>query len=557
MSPSLVASLEPYGQPSYHRRHRPTRVKLLPARAGLTGTAPSATLGPMRRDQTRRVTEALGAFLTTPLDDVLDRHLREDPRQAVLALFHAAATSVPAYPRFLAEHGVDPVAIRTHEDLRRVPPITKAGYLLRHPLPDLCRGGQIAACDMIAASSGSTGKPSYWPRFVTDELGVAIRFEQVFRDSFAADGKRTLAVVCFALGTWVGGMFTAACCRHLAAKGYPITVITPGNSKEDIFRAVTELGPFFDQVVLLGYPPFLKDVIDTGIARGVRWPDLHVRIVTAGEVFSEAWRTLVAERIGSTAPCYDFASLYGTADAGVLGNETPLSIAVRRFLAARPEAARAVFGQDRLPTLVQYDPLSRYFEVEGGRLLFSGDGGVPLVRYDILDTGGVVPYEAMLEQLKGFGFDPLSALAQPAGRPRAARDERGARPLPFVYVFGRSDFTVSYFGANVYPENVTVGLEAPGVSAWVTGKFVMTVERDADEDASLAVVVELAPGEAPSEARRGEAAASIEAALVRLNGEFVSYVPAERRAVRVTLAAAGDPAHFPAGVKHRYTKKSP
>ena len=53
---------------------------------------------------------------------------------------------------------------------------------------------------------------------------VAVRFEQVFHDSFEADRRRTLAVVCFALGTWVGGMFTAACCRHLAAKGYPITV---------------------------------------------------------------------------------------------------------------------------------------------------------------------------------------------------------------------------------------------------------------------------------------------------------------------------------------------
>jgi phenylacetate-CoA ligase len=524
----------------------------------LTGVAPSATLGPMRREQTRRVTEGLSAFLTTPLDDILDRHLREDPRDAALALFHGVATTVPAYPRFLAEHGVDPVAIRTHDDLRRVPPITKASYLLRHPLPELCRGGQIAACDMIAASSGSTGKPAYWPRFVTDELGIAVRFEQVFRDSFAADGRRTLAVVCFALGTWVGGMFTAACCRHVAAKGYPITVITPGTAREEIFRAVTELGPLFDQVVLLGYPPFLKGVIDEGIARGVRWPELRVRIVTAGEVFSEAWRSLVAERIGSTAPCYDFASLYGTADAGVLGNETPLSIAVRRFLADRPEAARAAFGQDRLPTLVQYDPLSRFFEAEGERLLFSGDGGVPLVRYDILDTGGVVPYEAMLEKVQGFGFDPLAALAHPAGHPRAARDDAGgARPLPFAYVFGRSDFTVSYFGANVYPENVAVGLEAPGVCAWVTGKFVMTVERDADENESLAVVVELAPGEAPSDARRAVAAASIEAALLRLNGELGSYVPAERRTPRVTLVPAGDPAHFPVGVKHRYTKKSP
>ena len=499
----------------------------------------------MDKEQGRRVTEALAAFLSTPLDDVLERCLHLDPRDAALARFHEVAATVPAYPTFLAEHGVDPIAVRTFDDLRGVPPVTKANYVLRYPLAQRCRGGRLEACDMIAVSSGSTGQPTFWPRFLTDELAVARRFEQVFHDSFAAAERRTLAVVCFALGTWVGGMFTASCCRHLAMKGYPLTVITPGNNKEEIFRVVTELGPSFDQVVLLGYPPFLKDVIDAGIARGVPWPELGVRVVTAGEVFSEEWRTLVAERIGSRAPEHDFASLYGTADAGVLGVETPLSIAIRRCLAARPEAARALFGQERLPTLLQYDPHARFFEAEGGALLFSGDNGVPLVRYGILDTGGVIPYEAMLGAMKGVGFDPLTALAS----------GRGARALPFVFVFGRSDFTVSYYGANVFPENVTVGLEQPGIQAWVTGKFVMEVTRDADENEHLAVVVELAPGEAPSDQRRGVVAASIEAQVCRLNSEFRTYVPAERRAPLVTLALAGDAAHFPIGVKHRYTRR--
>lgn len=503
----------------------------------------------MHEEQGRRVTEALSAFLSTPLDAVLERCLHVDPREAALALFHEVAVTVPAYPVFLADHGVDPAAVRTFDDLRRVPPVTKAGYVQRYPLAQRCRGGRLEACDMIAVSSGSTGQPTFWPRFLTDELAVARRFEQVFHDSFAAAERRTLAVVCFALGTWVGGMFTASCCRHLAVKGYPITVITPGNSKEEIFRVVTELGSSFDQVVLLGYPPFLKDVIDEGIARGVRWPELRVRLVTAGEVFSEEWRTLVAERLGSRAPEHDFASLYGTADAGVLGVETPLSIAIRRGLAARPESARALFGQERLPTLLQYDPHARFFEAEEGALLFSGDNGVPLVRYGILDTGGVIPYAAMLDAMQGAGFDALAALA-------ALPDTRQApRALPFVFVFGRSDFTVSFYGANVFPENVTVGLEQPGIQAWVTGKFVMEVKRDGDENEHLSVVVELAPGEAPSDARREAVAASIEAQVCRLNSEFRAYVPEGRRAPQVTLALTGDAAHFPIGVKHRYTRR--
>src|SRR5690606_15906524 len=151
-----------------------------------------------------------------------------------------------------------------------------------------------------------------------DELSVAVRFEQVFHDSFAADTKPTLAVVCFALGTWVGGMFTIACCRYLAAKGYPITVVTPGNNRDEILRIVRNLAPQFAQTVLLGYPPFLKDVIDHGRATGLDWTPFDLKLVTAGEVFSEEWRNLVCERAGIADPRYGTASLYGTADAGVL-----------------------------------------------------------------------------------------------------------------------------------------------------------------------------------------------------------------------------------------------
>ncbi|OUL22786.1 phenylacetate--CoA ligase [Nostoc sp. RF31YmG] len=503
------------------------------------------------KSQQQRAITAFGDFLSTPLDTLLQQHLETPTQSAVLALFHDVAANVPAYKAFLAEQGINPNAIQSLEDFQNLPAIAKENYISRYPLADLCRNGQLSECDMIAASSGSTGKPTFWPRFFADELQIATRFEQIFHDSFYADTKRTLAVICFTLGTWVGGMFTTNCCRYLASKGYPITVITPGSNKEEILRAVQELSLGFDQVILLGYPPFLKDVIDTGIARGMQWQQYHIKLVMAGEVFSEEWRSLVAERIGAQNPCYDFASLYGTADAGVLGNETPLSICIRRFLAQHPDAARTLFGESRLPTLVQYDPISRFFEVQNGTLLFSGDNGIPLVRYNILDTGGIISYDAMLQFLAEWGFDPL-------------KDEhlcvdtqatRGIHQLPFVYIFGRSNFTVSYFGANIYPENVTVGLERSPIPEWVTGKFVLQVKEDADKNRLLSVVVELAPGVEASEDKKQAIASSILSQLLRLNSEFANYVPPEYQMPQVALALSGDAEYFPIGVKHRYTRK--
>jgi phenylacetate-CoA ligase len=499
----------------------------------------------MLEEQRNQALNALQIFLSTPLEELLSLSGERKAKSVVLDLFHTVATTVPAYQTFLQEHNLDPTSVQTLEDFQQLPWITKQNYILRHPLTTLCRNGQLEQCDMIAASSGSTGKPTFWPRFMTDELHIATRFEQIFRDSFGADKRRTLAVICFTLGTWVGGMFTINCCRWLASKGYPITVITPGNNQQEILRAVQELGPAFEQVVLLGYPPFLKDTLDRGITQGIEWSQYSIKLVLAGEVFSEEWRTLVGERMGSHNPCYDFASLYGTADAGVLGNETPLSITIRRFLADHPEVARILFGESRLPTLVQYDPFSRFFEAQGGTLLFSGDNGIPLVRYHIADTGGLIAYESMLQFLESWGFDPLKGLPE----------KRGVYPLPFVYVFGRSDFTVSYFGANIYPENVTVGLEQPLIQAWVTGKFVLQVQEDEDQNRFLWIVVELAPGVEASEQKQKSIAESIQSQLLRLNSEFANYVPAEYQKPQVMLALTGDPEYFPVGVKHRYTRK--
>jgi phenylacetate-CoA ligase len=487
---------------------------------------------------------ALERFYRTPLDVELGRHGVDDPAAAALRLFHETAGGVPAYAAFLRENGCVPADVRSLIDFSRVPATTKSAYYQRHPLAALCRGGELSSSDMLAVSSGSTGVPAIWPRSVSDEVGTAFRFEQVLRDAFEAQRRPTLAVICFALGSWVGGMYTTACLRHVAAKGYPLTLVTPGNQKAEILRVLRALSPSFEQVVLCGYPPFLKDVIDSGHADGFAWHEKPVKLLMAGEVFSEEWRSIVCERLGARQPELATASLYGTADGGVLANETPLSILVRRELAQAPALARELFGEARLPTLCQYDPCHRYFEAEAGELLFTGDGGIPLVRYKILDRGGVHGFDALTSRLAEREVDVSGKLGALA-----------ARRLPFVHVFGRSSFALSFYGANVYPENVAVGIEQPALLAALSGKFVMQIEHDADQNPSLAIAVELLPGQAASDALAVDVAASIQRELERLNSEFANYAPDSARRPRVRLLAHADPSYFPVGVKHRYTRE--
>jgi phenylacetate-CoA ligase len=486
-------------------------------------------------------------FISTPLDMLLAEHQAINPEDKILSLFHRSVAEVPAYRRFLATRGVKPEKISTFAAFRELPLMGKADYMQAYPLPERCLGGSLRGSDRVAVSSGSTGQPTFWPRSVAHELDVALRFEQVFCDSFRVHERSTLAVVCFALGNWVGGLYTTSCCWHLARKSYPLMVATPGNNKAEIFRVVRELAPHFEQTVLLGYPPFIKDVIDAGAAEGINWASYNPKLVFAGEVFSEEWRSLMGQRIGSVSPCHDSASLYGTADGGVLGNETPLSIAIRRWLADHPVAARSLFGESRLPTLVQYDPASRFFEMHEGTLVVSGENSVPLVRYHIADKGGVLSYDEMWNFLQEQGVQSLGELG--------LNKNFQPRNQPFVYVFGRADFTVSYYGANIYPENVTVGLEQPEIMAWVTGKFVLETQETEHGDKYLHIAVELLPGIEPEEAMTPVIATSIRAQLLRLNSEFANYTPAERQLPRITLHTFADSEYFPAGVKHRYTRR--
>jgi phenylacetate-CoA ligase len=488
-----------------------------------------------------RALAAFREFFEKDLNALLEPGERSDGSRRALATFHRAAARVPAYAAFLSESGIDAGAVRTTEDLARVPATTKENYHRRHALAELCVDGRASDCDMLAVSSGSTGEPAIWPRFVSDELATAVRFEQVLEDAFDASNTSMLGVVCFALGSWVGGMYTAACCRQLAAKGYPLTLVTPGNNKAEILRVFRALAPSFEQIVLFGYPPFLKDVIDSGRADGLDWKQHRVRLVMAGEVFSEAWRSLVSERLGAADPAFATASLYGTADGGVLANETPWSVRIRRALAAAPDAARELFGESRLPTLCQYDPCHRYFEVESdGSLLFTADGSLPLVRYKILDRGGVVSATRMREFLHGRGLD--------VGEPERAREQ------PFVYVFGRSNFALSFYGANVYPENVAVGIEQQEFGEYLTGKFVMQVLHDAEQNPRLAVAVELSPGAEPGANLAHAVARVVRRELERSNSEFCNYAPPERRTPDVTLYPHAHSEFFPLGVKHRYTR---
>src|SRR5262245_25397952 len=122
---------------------------------------------------------AFDRFLSTSLDDLLAPGQTSDGLPEALALLRRAADGVPAYGAMLKAAGVSVADIHDAADFARLPLLNKENYVRRFPLEALVEGGDLAACDFFAVSSGSTGEPTLWPRGLHHEFPVAVRFEQV------------------------------------------------------------------------------------------------------------------------------------------------------------------------------------------------------------------------------------------------------------------------------------------------------------------------------------------------------------------------------------------
>jgi phenylacetate-CoA ligase len=478
--------------------------------------------------------------------NTLTSFLKESPAEQsdVLERVRQAAFDVPAYFSFLSAHGIAADSlptIRWHD----LPVMTKENYIHVYPLEERCLFGSLREADIFAVSSGTTGVPTIWPRSLVDELESSFPYEFVVR-TFEADRLHTLVVVAFPLGIWIGGMHSTSTLRLLVNKDYPIAVVTPGANTDEIARAVVGLAASFDQVILIGYPPFLRDVLASGLPTG-SWSSLAPRLIMAGESFTEEWRDRVHELAGRQDTLRSSASVYGTADAGVLAFESPESIQIRRLAANSPDLCERLFGQSRIPALMQYNGAQVHFEEHEGELLFSKVGTMPLVRYNIGDQGGVYSPADLSVRLK----EALSAGMISCSDDLITATARARHP--FVYLFGRSDSTVSFFGANIYAEHISSAVNKAPQAARLTGRFYMQTLDVATGGKQLQVVVETREGptldDNDSEALRQH----IEETLRRVNSEYKNYVPPERQQVALKLVPFGADALFSRKGKQKYS----
>lgn len=193
-----------------------------------------------------------------------------------------------------------------------------------------------------------------------------------------------------------------------------------------------ELNREKQQIIIAGYPPFLKDLTDYALAKGYDFSEFSAVGVVGGQAISEAMRDqLIAHGFNNVY------SSYGASDLDInLGVEGDDEILIRKAIEHNPGLARELYGENKgLPMVFHYDPMNYHVEVDDeDELIFTAtrtDRSSPRVRYDLGDKGRVYASSDVLALLAKYGI---------FHKPKTN--------LPLMFVWGR-DSTVIFNGANV------------------------------------------------------------------------------------------------------------
>ncbi len=366
------------------------------------------------------------------------------------AMFRAAR-EVPAYADYLVKCGATP---------RDPPEMDKASYIQKYSTEGRCRAGRFPfARTMIDESSGSTGTPYNWIRTRRERL-ESQRFISYFAN-YCFGTKPWITINAFSMGSWATGLNMG---QAMEQNGI---VKNTGPDLGKIISTLRLFGPAYPYLIL-GYPPFLKHLLDVATIRGFPFAEYRLNALVGGEGMSEGLRDYLLRRFEKVYSGYGATDL----EIGIAG-ETPSSVAIRRLAWKNPALKESLFGRDsRLPMVFQYNPLMHHVTVNAHRELVLTITRRSLlssrIRYNVHDEGGVARYDQMMSRIHAAGC----ASEQLVG----PQDPRPIR-MPFLWVYGRRDSTISVMGANIYPEDLEQCLYADPGLARLTRSFCLSLSE--------------------------------------------------------------------------------
>lgn len=372
------------------------------------------------------------------------------------------ASKVKAYQELMEEKGVQISSIQSEEDFRKLPIIDKQSYILKYPLGKLLKV-DFAQNYTIEESSGYGGKSCFWLRYSGQDDAFVNYAEVGLVKTYNVKKKSTLVINTFALGTWVTGVkFARALCGVANKKDIKMTVANTGMVFDSAIKIIENFADEYDQVLLAGYPPFVKGLVEDLIEKKtIKNVELHIMV--GAESFPEEWRDYMTKLLQTQ---YDYEpiilSAYGAADVGLeLGYEQPITKLFRNLLRSDKDLRYEVLGEgvDFVPHFFQYNPLNIWVEEVDGELIYTSNSGIPVVRYNLHDAGGIISYEKFISILdRKYDIKKILNHYKPFH-------------MPILFLRGRTDGVIPISGANLYIEQVRSALEKPSLQKYLTGGF--------------------------------------------------------------------------------------
>ena len=375
--------------------------------------------------------------------------------------FLLAYKYVPAYKNFLDKSGWVPKTINANELFKSLPVTDKPNYILPYNTEERCLSGAFLHKGVVIdESSGSTGIPYNWVRgrkereIVKNLIGVYLRY--------CYGDKKYIVLNTFSMGAWATGFNMA-----LAAQALGVVKST-GPDVDKILHTLRFFGDKYPYI-LNGYPPFLKYLFDEGEKRGFHWNEYDLHALVGGEGMSEGLRDYLLRHAKTVY------SGYGASDLEIgIGGENPLTVMIRKLCFQDTALRKTLFGEEhRLPMLFQYNPIDHFVEIIDREIVVTISKPwtlSPRIRYNIKDEGGMITFDDMKEKLRLHSID-INELEKKCNYPRWY--------VPFLFVYGRKDSTVSVMGANIYPEDVESIVYSDLFLANSINSFSISLEEDA------------------------------------------------------------------------------
>jgi len=457
--------------------------------------------------------------------------------ERALSLFQLASTKVPAYKDFLKKHSINPKKIRTIKDFEQVPFCDKKNYINAYPLEKRLWNGKLNSTNILAMSSGTSGQPTLWARGGYQEFEAAVIHELIYTYLFDIAKHRTLLIIGFPMGTYVSGVATLLPSWLVSQKSHNLTVVSCGTNKQDILRVARLMQKDYQQIVLVGHPFFMKDVIETGNGTGIPWSKKRLKLMFCSEGFSEQWRTHVLSSIHPTKKirAIDMLSTYGSSELLLMAWETPASIQLKSVIEKHKNIKAEILRRWSPSSLFQYNPLFRYIESIKDELLFTSASGVPLIRYNLHDMGRIVS----LEHAK-----------------KAVPKLTATWNLPFLALGGRSDYAIVFYAANIYPEHIRQALDHKPFLSYITGKFVMRKDYTPKMEEFLEINIELKSNTQNNKTLERTIQKRIFDYLQKVNMEYLDmsshHVGKQRAIPRIKLCPYQHERYFKPGLKPQY-----